>query len=275
MRDDHEATSAGRLTEVCWPVLEFITNFARQIKYGTASRPEQVRYEALSALRNAEDLARDDPALERQWNDRVRPIMVYLIDYRMLNTEWEGRNYWFDHRFETDPEVLNEVEALGGEKFFEQCDEVSKEYEVAERRDRRDKEELAELLGLYFICLRLGFKGKYHDYPQELGDYTRRLFARLPAYASTRAKDMFPEAYRHNQEIKVDYRLGMSLAMVLIVFGVIISVSAITFRMAWSSAVGEISAHAARMELVTADQQQEKAGPGRTAQPDGKHDARQ
>lgn len=252
MRDDYEARPSTSLAEICWPVLEFVTNFTRQIKYGTVARPEQVRYEALSALRNAEDLAHDDPVLERVWNDRAKPIMVYLIDYKMLNTEWDGRNYWFDHRFETDPEVLNEIEALGGEKFFEQCDEVSKEYEVAERRDRRDKDELADLLGLFFVCLRLGFKGKYHDYPQELADYTRRLFARLPAYSTTRAKDMFPEAYRHNQEVKVDYRLGMSLAMVLLVFGVIIGVSAITFRTAWSSAVGEIGAQAARMDTVTA-----------------------
>lgn len=275
MRDIQGATSTIRLTEVCWPVLEFVTNFARQIKYGTVTRPEQVRYEALSALRSSEDIAHDDPAIERQWNDRVKPIMVYLIDYKMLNTEWEGRNYWFDHRFETDPEVLNEVEALGGEKFFEQCDEVSKEYEVAERRDRRDKEELAELLGLYFICLRLGFKGKYHDYPQELADYTRRLFARLPAYATTRAKDMFPEAYQHNQEIKVDYRLGMSLAMVLLVFGVIVSVSAITFRMAWSSAVSEIRTHAVQMESVTADHKPVDAATAKPGQPDGQKAAQQ
>lgn len=252
MKETHDNARSAKLTEVCWPVFEFITNFARQVKYGTVPAPEQVRFEATSALRNASDLARDEPAVERLWNDRVRAMAVYLIDYKMLNTDWEGRNYWFDHRFETDPEVLNEVEALGGEKFFDQCDEVSKEYEIAERRDRRDKDELAELLSLYFICLRLGFKGKYHDYPQELADYTRRLFSRLPAYSGTRAKEMFPEAYRHNQELKVDYRLGMSLAMVLTVFAVIVGVSAITFRMAWSSAVSEIGAQAAKMETMAA-----------------------
>ena len=118
------------------------------------------------------------------------------------------------------------------------------------RVPRRDKEELAEVLSLYFICLRLGFKGKYHDYPQELADYTRRLFARLPAYATTRAKEMFPDAYRHNEELKVDYRLGTSLAMVLIVFAVIIGVSAITFRMAWSSAVRDIKTQVDRMDEI-------------------------
>lgn len=250
MRDTHEQSSSTRLTEVCWPVLEFVINFTRQVKSGTVSPPDQVRYDALSALREAEDLARNDPVAERAWNDRVRAMMVYLIDYKMLNTDWAGRNYWFDHRFETDADVLREIEALGGEKFFENCEEVYKEYEIAERRDRRDKDELAEVLSLYFICLRLGFKGKYHDYPQELADYTRRLFSRLPAYATTRAKEMFPDAYRHNEELKVDYRLGTSLAMVLIVFAVIVGVSAITFRVAWSSAVGEINRQSVRMEVI-------------------------
>ena len=247
-------------------MFEFVTNFTRQVKGGTASPPDQVRYDALSALREAEELARNDAVTERCWNDRVKAMMVYLIDYKMLNTDWNGSNYWFDHRFETDPNVLGQIEALGGEKFFENCEEVYKEYETAERRDRRDKDELAEVLGLYFICLRLGFKGKYHDYPQELADYTRRLFSRLPAYATTRAKEMFPDSYRHNQELKVDYRLGTSLAMVLIVFAVIIGVSAITFRMAWSSAVGEINRQAVHMDgVVGGSANGGAASPGTTA----------
>ena len=68
----------------------------------------------------------------------------------------------------------------------------------------------------------------------------RRLFSRLPAYASTRAKEMFPEAYKHNQEIKVDYRLGMSLLMVVSILLVVVGLSLVTFRLAWKKAGGEI-----------------------------------
>lgn len=229
------------LTSACWPVFEFLTHFVRRIKHGSVEAPDQVRYEALAALRDAEDLSRHDPVSERAWNDRIKAIMVYLLDYRMINTEWEGRNYWFDNPFETDPTILDHAQALGGEDFFRDCDELQREYELAERRDRRDKDELAEQLSLYFTCLRLGFKGQYHDRPQELADYTRRLFSRLPAYASTRAKEMFPEAYRHNQEIKVNYNLGLSLSVVLATLAIIVVLSIVTFRVAWSQAVGEIS----------------------------------
>jgi type IV/VI secretion system ImpK/VasF family protein len=234
-------TPSLRLTTACWPVFEFLTNFQRQVKHGTVPAPEQIRYEALSAFRDAADLARNDPVTERCWEDRVKAMMVYLIDYLMINTDWPGRNFWADRPFETDPGVLNHAQALGGEEFFRDCDHVQREYELAERRDRRDKDELAEQLGLYFICVRLGFKGQYHDRPQELADYTRRLFTRLPAYASTHAKEMFPDAYRHNQEIKVNYNLGMSLSMVLTTFAIIIVLWFAASRLAWSHAVGRIA----------------------------------
>lgn len=240
------------LTAACWPVFEFLTNFVRQVKHGNVPPPDQVRYEALSALRDAEDLARNDPVSERIWEDRTKAMLVYLLDYKMINTDWEGNNYWFDNLFETDPDVLHHAEALGGEEFFRECDELQREYELAERRDRRDKDELAEELSIYFACLRLGFKGQYHDRPQELADYTRRLFTRLPTYASTRAKEMFPEAYRHTREMKANYNLGMSLSVMLVTFLVIIGVALFTFRVAWRAAVDDIDESAQRWQQVQA-----------------------
>jgi type VI protein secretion system component VasF len=103
-------------------------------------------------------------------------------------------------------------------------------------------------LSIYFVCLRLGFKGQYHDRPQELADYTRRLFSRLPAYATTRAKEMFPEAYRHNEEIKVDYNLGMNLTIVLTMLMIVVVGWLVTSHLAWNSAVGEIGKAATQIE---------------------------
>lgn len=166
-----EVQTSIRLAETCWPILEFVTNFMRQVKHHATPPPDQVRYEALSALRDSDDLSRNDAVTERAWNDRVKAMMVYLMDYKMLNTEWEGRDYWFDNPFETDPTVLDHAQSLGGEEFFRDCDDMQREYELSERRDRPDQDELAGVLSLYFICLRLGFKGQYHDRPQELADY--------------------------------------------------------------------------------------------------------
>ena len=253
-----EQAATSRLTEACWPILEFVINFSRQAKAGVVPPPEQLRYEALSALRDSEDRAREDPVTERAWQDRVKAIMVYLVDYKLISTTWDGNTWWYQNRFETDPEVLGHVESLGGDKFFEDCDELQREYELAERRDRRDKDELAEQLGLYFICLRLGFKGRYDDRPQELADYTRRLYSRLPAYAATRGKEMFPEAYRHNQELKVDYKLGMSLTIVLVTFVIVVAAWLISSRLAWNSATAAIGGAAKTWEPAAS---QPAAGP--------------
>ena len=240
MTDPANATSL-HLTTACWPVFQFLTNFVRQVKHGSVPLPDQVRYEALSALRDAEDLSRNEPPSERAFADRIKAMLVYLVDYKMINMRWEGSSFWIDNTFETDPTVLNHAQSLGGEEFFRDCDDIQREYELAERRDRRDKHELAEQLSLYFIALRLGFKGQYHDRPQELEDYTRRLFTRLPAYATTRANEMFPEALRHNQELKVNYNLGLSTTVVLVTFLVLIVAAVFAFQTAWHSAVGEIS----------------------------------
>ncbi len=238
-----EATESSdlKLTTACWPILEFIINFGRQVKHGATPPPEQARYEALTALRDAEEISRDDPTAERLWDDHVKAMMVSLVDYKMINTPWDGSEYWSDNPFETDPDILNHAMATLGEDFFRDCDEMQREYELAERRERRDRHELAELLSLYFVCLRLGFKGMYHDQPQQLADYTRRLFNRLPAYATTRdVRQMFPETYQHNQEIRVNYNLGLSLSVVIITFAVILGAFLISSRIAWSSAVADI-----------------------------------
>ncbi|MBN2447777.1 MAG: hypothetical protein JXO22_13685, partial [Phycisphaerae bacterium] len=84
-----------RLTGVCWPVLDFVINFTRQVRAQAAPAPDQVRYEAISALRDAEDIARGEATTERLWEDRVKAMMVYLIDYKMLNSNWEGTDFWF------------------------------------------------------------------------------------------------------------------------------------------------------------------------------------
>ena len=261
MSEQTTATSL-HLTTACWPVFEFLTNFIRQVKHGSAPAAEQVRFEALSALRDAVDLSRNEPSSERAFADRIKAVLVYLLDYKMLNTQWEGSNYWFDNPFETDPSVLNHAQALGGEEFFRDCDDLQREYELAERRDRRDKHELAEQLSLYFVALRLGFKGQYHDRPQELADYTRRLFTRLPAYATTRANEIFPEALRHNQELKVNYTLGLSLSVVLVTFMVLIICAIFAFQTAWHSAVGDI-------ENVAQQWQSEGDGPPATPDTSG------
>lgn len=257
---DEQATAAQpRLSEICWPVFDVLIGFDRQVRSGEAPDAEQVRYELVHALGDAEDLARRDPTADRLWERRVKQMLVYLIDYKLLNSEWPGREYWWNHLFQTDPEILGEIEALGGEKFFQECDEVQKDYDLASSRHRADAAELGDLLALYYICLRLGFKGRYHDQPQELAEYTRRLFTRLPAYARTRETRIFGDQY--NPVIRPrPVPPGMAVTMLLLIAVVVVVAIGTSFRLAWKSATKEIQD--ARERLV----EQVAAGPAESAE---------
>jgi type IV/VI secretion system ImpK/VasF family protein len=251
MTEKLEGPLTFRLTEVCWPVFQFLTDFGRRVQHGMPQDFKQVRFDAVTALRDAEEIAAGDPSSEKLWRQRVKTMMVYLLDYVLTETSWTGQEAWRLGPFETDPEMLGHEAVRGGSAFFEDCDQIQGEFELAERRDLSEKENLAELLGLYFICLSLGFKGQYQDRPQELADYTRRLFTRLPAHASTRAREMFPDSYRHNREVKVSYNLGMSLTVMVTIFVVIVVLAGVTFHIAWKSAVGDIATAAEQVENGT------------------------
>jgi len=238
--EPQEESSSYQLTQACWPIFEFVIHFKRKLRYGGLADGDQVKFEARQAFRTAEEIARDDPAVERLWHEKAKAMMTYFVDYMMINTEWEGREAWVNNPLELDRDFLDHTETLGGEHFFNDCDEVQREFEQADRRDRRDKYDLAELLSLYFTCLRLGFKGKYDGFPNELTDYTRRLYSKLPAYAATKGKEMFPEAYKNVEEVKVDYKLGISLVIVLTCFFIVVISWTVASYVLWNNAVKDI-----------------------------------
>ena len=64
---------------------------------------------------------------------------------------------------------------------------------------------------------------------------------------------MFPAAYEHLQELKINYNLGMSLTVVLVTFAVILTLSFFTFQIAWERAVGEIRDQAVNWQDVKAE----------------------
>ena len=59
---------------------------------------------------------------------------------------------------------------------------------------------------------------------------------------------MFPDAYRHNQEVKVDYNLGLTLTVVLVTFFAVFAMWLGVSQFAWRMAVGDISKSATTLE---------------------------
>jgi type VI secretion system protein ImpK len=72
--------------------------------------------------------------------------LVAFIDETILNSDWSGRDQWMERPLQL--ELYGET--VSGEKFFDRMERV-----------RRGGEAKSDLLEIYYLCLALGFEGKY------------------------------------------------------------------------------------------------------------------
>ena len=87
-----------------------------------------------------------EAGIAREDLEAVKYPLVAFIDETILNSEWKGRESWREHPLQLD--LFGET--VAGERFFERLDKV-----------RRAGEGKAELLEIYYLCMALGFEGKY------------------------------------------------------------------------------------------------------------------
>ena len=81
----------------------------------------------------------------------------------------------------------------------------------------------------------------YDGRPQELEEYTRKLFHRLPAQAATRVKDrMFPHTYEHNAERKLPPPPGRNLTIFLTSIVIVFVLTLGALQYAWRLAIKDI-----------------------------------
>jgi type VI secretion system protein ImpK len=78
--------------------------------------------------------------------EAVKYPLVAFIDETILNSEWKGREAWRERPLQLD--LFGET--VAGERFFERLEKI-----------RRAGESKAELLEVYYLCMALGFEGKY------------------------------------------------------------------------------------------------------------------
>jgi type VI protein secretion system component VasF len=214
-----------------------LIRFSQQARSGKTGAPENIRREMLTALREGAEIAAQDSAADRAWHERIRKLLIYFCDYRLSQTDWPGRAYWLNHRLETSPDGLAQPTGLGGDRFFDDCDELQKSYERVEHRDREDRGIMAEQLSLYYTAIRLGFRGRYHDFPVELEEYSRRLFALIPGQKTLGDDPMFPQAYDHTIKKPAIYALGVSVARIAAIFLVLLVAIIVVYQVAWRNAI--------------------------------------
>jgi type VI protein secretion system component VasF len=228
-------------------VVLYLVAFQRRVEDGEEVSYENTRAEALALLNDLDQRSHGEPGLWDNWT-KARTPLVYLIDEVMiLNCNWPYRDRWADECLEVA--LLGHPEALGGENFYKECDEGLHELELAERHERHDYQAKTEIVMVYYVALQTGFKGEYKGH----------VFSKLPAYAQTRAKKLFPEAEEHTVLLDPNYEPVMRLLYVFIGFVLIIALYLGSTWVYWAEMVDELKNGAKDVPVPTSQEGQPSA----------------
>ena len=149
-----------RLAELYAPVFAVIVQLRSTDQYGDSDR---LRQRLRDLLREAEQQAEAAGAPFEDIRDASFSVVAFL-DEAILSSEWEQKDDWMAR-----PLQLERFERYdAGEFFFDRVRSVMK---TAHR---------AEVLEMYYLCMTLGFKGKYQIQGQdELRQWIERAHAAL------------------------------------------------------------------------------------------------
>jgi type VI secretion system protein ImpK len=143
------------------PTLQFGLSFPQRLAQGEQPSLSEVRTELMEMI----DEAGRRAAASRELADDfalARHALVYWIDEVLINSRWAHAGEWRDHILEWD----YYRERLGGEKFFEKARD-------AEVRAGTDP------LEVFFLCVSLGFQGRYAFSRPELQAWSARAYRRI------------------------------------------------------------------------------------------------
>ncbi len=223
-------------------VVLYLVAFQRRVAAGEDVSYENTRAETLSLLNDLDQRSHAEPGLWDHWT-KARIPLVYLIDEVMiLNCNWPWRDRWADECLEVA--LLGHPEALGGENFYTECDEALHELELAERHERQDYDAMVEIVMVYYVAMQTGFKGKYALDLDAWREYKGHVFAKLPAYAQTRAKKLFPEAEQHTVVLDPNYEPVTRLMYVLVAVALLVALYFGGTWLYWRQTVGELEQNA-------------------------------
>jgi type VI secretion system protein ImpK len=141
---------------------------------GTLSAPEVggLRRHALDEIRRFEQRARAS-SITTEVVGAARYALCACLDEAVLSTPWGAQSEWAQQTLL----VALHREAWGGEKFFEMLDKISD-----------DPERHIDLMELQYLCIALGFAGKYHAMPQgqsRLAEIQQGLYRKIRDFRGT------------------------------------------------------------------------------------------
>ncbi|MEM9379937.1 MAG: DotU family type IV/VI secretion system protein [Planctomycetota bacterium] len=215
------------LSEACAPVLMYLATFRRNAATTGIS---------LQALQNALRAELDKVRVHCERDPRLAPLLhrsfyalVATADQVVLGSAWPERASWSMSLLETS----YFGSASGGTTFFAFVEEIKHE----------PTEAAAEIAGLLFLCMAMGFQGQLRGERRELELRRQELFdkARLGATDSVQdggERRMTPDAYGRNSTIQ-----GVKLPTVSTLRVAAVALVAIIASLAFGRIVTRIQIH--------------------------------
>ncbi|MCB2181955.1 MAG: DotU family type IV/VI secretion system protein [Desulfobulbaceae bacterium] len=163
---------------------ELIAYVAYFLKSGAASSQSfgQVQADVQRLLAESESMMRDGAIAAEDYNE-ARFAVCAWVDEALLSSNWSGKNQWQKDSLQRKYFQTSDA----GEEFFDRLNRLGQQ-----QRDARE---------IYYLCLAMGFKGRYHqdgDRPllEQLKTSNLKFLlgssVGLPALDRT---ELFPEAY--------------------------------------------------------------------------------
>ena len=222
-------------------VILYLVAFQRRVDEGESPSYEDTRQEVLTLLNDLDQRSHAEPGLFDLWA-KARVPLVYLVDEVMiLNCPWDHRTHWANDCLEVA--LLGHPEALGGDRFYTECDDALREQETAERHERHDHAARVEITMVYHVALQTGFKGRYALDLDAWREYKAHVFSKLPAYAQTRAKQLFPETEQHTVLLDPNYEPVTRLLYVFLAFLFVVALYFGATWGYWSELTGDLRGH--------------------------------
>jgi type VI secretion system protein ImpK len=143
------------------PVFQYVIDLQQHLEQGQGPALEPEREQILALLAEADQKAATSSQLAHDY-ELARHALVYWIDEVLINSPWKHALEWRQRILEWD--LFQE--RLRADRFYEKAQEA---------------EALAgtDPLETYYLCVALGFRGRYVDSPAELRKWADRVYNRI------------------------------------------------------------------------------------------------
>jgi type IV/VI secretion system ImpK/VasF family protein len=171
-----------KLLETYEDFFQYICRLNRAAK--TQAQPEyaRVRGEIKDLLGQVIRNASADARLLSQVKRLELPI-IFFTDYLLCTSKLKFATQWAENRLAKERNEL-----AGDERFFDLLEEDLKD----------TSEDAAERLGVYYVCLGLGFMGMYQSQPEQIRRYIEQIWPRIYPFVDRDPRTKISEeAYQH------------------------------------------------------------------------------